>query len=276
MFPPHKRLTAVGFISSGLLMASVVGQVFSSIINPLFGWHAIFGFLGGIYLISSLVVYLFVPKDTLPRSEESVLIKFKQMNQLFKNKELFLLFIITFMLLLSLVGMYTILGSYLTSPKWGLTSQQVLFIKAVGIIGMVLSPFAGQFARKLGSLVVLRGGLALAVVGLIGLGFSQTIALLIITSIIFVAGISMASPITISLINQLAGLARGSGVSFNAFILFLGASTGPILALNLIKNGDFSLSFDWLSAILLIGLGVSMFIKTKPVTVKETKVRKTL
>jgi len=276
MFPPHKRLTAVGFISSGLLMASIVGQVFTGIINPLFGWHAIFGLLGGIYLISSIVVILFVPKDTLPHSKESVLIKFKQMNQLFKHKQLFFLFLIMFMLLLSLVGMYTILGSYLTSPKWGLTSQQVLFVRAAGIIGMILSPFAGQFARKLGSGVVLRGGLALAIVGLIGLGFSQTLSLLIIASVIFVMGIAIVTPITVSLINQLAGSARGSAVAFSAFILFLGASTGPILALNLIKNGHFRLSFESIGLILLIGLGVSIFIKTKPGTVKEAKVRKIL
>jgi len=276
MFPTHKRLTAVGFISSGLLMASVVGQVFTGIINPLLGWHAIFRFLGVVYFISSLMVLYFVPKDTISRSKESVLVKFKQMNLLFKHKELFLIFIITFMLLLSLVGMYTILGSYLTSSKWGLSSQQVLFIRAIGIIGMILSPFAGQFAKKLGSQVVLRGGLALAIVGLVGLGFSQTIPLLVITSVLFVAGIALVTPITISLINQLAGESRGSAVSFNAFILFLGASTGPILALNLIESGHFRFSFEWLAIILTIGLIVSFFIKSKASSVKESKIRKVL
>lgn len=39
MFPPEKRMTAVGFISSGLLMASVVGQVFSGAVNHAYGWQ---------------------------------------------------------------------------------------------------------------------------------------------------------------------------------------------------------------------------------------------
>lgn len=263
MFPPHKRLTAVGFISSGLLMASVIGQVFTGIINPLLGWRAIFGFLGFIYFISSLMVFYFVPKDPVSRTEQSVLVKFKQMNLLFKHKELFLIFTITFMLLLSLVGMYTILGSYLTSPKWGLSSQQVLLIRSIGIIGMIVSPYAGHFSKKLGSQFVLRGGLALAVAGLAGLGVSQTIPILVMTSVLFVAGIALVTPITISLINQLAGEARGSAISFNAFILFLGASTGPILALKLIEVGHFRLSFVWLGAILAIGFIVSFFITSK-------------
>ncbi|MED4287133.1 hypothetical protein [Priestia megaterium] len=46
-------------------------------------------------------------------------------------------------------------------------------------------------------------------------------------------------------------------------------STNQFLALNLIKGGHFRLSFEWLGLILLIGLGVSMFIKTKSVDIKE-------
>ncbi|MED4298526.1 hypothetical protein P4678_28445 [Priestia megaterium] len=46
-------------------------------------------------------------------------------------------------------------------------------------------------------------------------------------------------------------------------------STNQSLALNLIKGGHFRLSFEWLGLILLIGLGVSMFIKTKSVDIKE-------
>jgi MFS transporter, YNFM family, putative membrane transport protein len=42
MFPAEKRLTAVGFVSSGLLMAGVVGQVYSGLVNEFWGWQAIF------------------------------------------------------------------------------------------------------------------------------------------------------------------------------------------------------------------------------------------
>ncbi|WP_245592239.1 MFS transporter [Ectobacillus panaciterrae] len=261
MFPPPKRLTAVGFISSGLLMAGIVGQVFSGIVNEYLGWHVIFFILGILYFITTLLVIGFLPKDEMLRPKENVLIKFKQMTTLLKQTQLLLAFSITFMLLLSLVGMYTILGSYLSSTKFGLTNQEILYIRAVGILGMLLSPFSGRIAQKIGIVTVLRGGLALAAVGLLALGLSPYLPFIVLMSVGFVAGIAVITPIIISIISQLAGNARGSAISFNAFILFLGASTGPILAINLLKTEQYRLSFGILGSILLVGFLLSFFIK---------------
>ncbi|WP_028402206.1 MFS transporter [Ectobacillus panaciterrae] len=261
MFPPPKRLTAVGFISSGLLMAGIAGQVFSGIVNEYLGWHAIFFILGILYFITTLLVIGFLPKDEMLRPKESVLIKFKQMTALLKQTQLLLAFSITFMLLLSLVGMYIILGSYLGSARFGLTNQEILYIRAVGIIGMLLSPFAGGISKKIGTATVLRGGLALATIGLFALGLSPSLPLIVLMSIGFVAGIAVVTPVIISIISQLAGNARGSAISFNAFILFLGASTGPILAISLLKTEQYLLSFGILGSILLVGFLLSFFIK---------------
>jgi MFS family permease len=103
---------------------------------------------------------------------------------------------------------------------------------------------------------------------------------MVISSVIFVAGIAIVTPITISLINQLGGASRGSAVSFNAFILFLGASSGPVLAVYLISAGHFRLAFESLAFVLVIGLGASMFIRSKTpaatsVEVNEAPVKET-
>jgi MFS family permease len=103
---------------------------------------------------------------------------------------------------------------------------------------------------------------------------------MVISSVIFVAGIAIVTPITISLINQLGGASRGSAVSFNAFILFLGASSGPVLAVYLISTGHFRLAFESLAFVLVIGLGASMFIRSKTpaatsVEVNEAPVKET-
>ncbi|WP_042203901.1 MFS transporter [Paenibacillus camerounensis] len=262
MFPPHKRLTAVGFISSGLLMAGIVGQVFSGIVNEGLGWHAIFFIQGIVYGITAIIVIMLLPKDELHRPKEHVLLKFKQMTGLLKQPQLLLAFSVTFVLLLSLVGMYTVLGSYLSSPKFGLLPQQILCIRAAGIAGMLLSPFAGRIAQKLGAAAVLRGGLALAATGLLALGFSANLPVIILMSVGFVAGIALVTPVIISIVSQLGGQARGSAISFNAFILFLGASTGPMIALKLLKTGNYLLSFEILGSILLLGLLASLFLRT--------------
>lgn len=182
------------------------------------------------------------------------------MTLLGKQTQLLLAFCITFSLLLSLVGMYTILGSYL-SNQFGLTEKEILLVRAAGIIGMLLSLFAGRLAQKLGTTLTLKIGLALAAAGLFGIGVSPSLSLIIFSSIIFVLGIATANPILISIVSQLAGHARGSAVSFNAFILFVGASTGPILALTLIRTGVYMLSFSVLGCILLVSFFLSLFLK---------------
>lgn len=126
MFPPNKRVTVVGFISTGLLMAGIIGQIFSGLINQLLGWNAIFFILGIVYLFSAVLVIIALPKEDLPKSNEHIWSKFKQIKLLFHQPQLLLCFAVTFMLLFTLVGMYTILGSYLSSPKFGLTSDQIL------------------------------------------------------------------------------------------------------------------------------------------------------
>ena len=260
VFPPQKRLTAISFISSGLLMASIIGQVFSGLIGEAFGWKVIFFILGAVYFMTAVLVVYCLPKDNTLKTEENILRKFQQMTGLLKNPQLLLAFSITFVLLLSLVGMYTVLGSYLSSPQFGLDSHEILAVRGAGILGMLFSLFAGQMAKKIGRTAVLRSGLAMAAIGLLMIGCSPKLFLLVLASILFVAGIAIVTPMVISLISQLAGNVRGSAVSFNAFILFLGASTGPGLVMNFIKMHEYVLAFVMLSAVLLLAFFASLFI----------------
>ena len=261
LFPPNKRLTAIGFISSGFLMASVIAQVFGTIINSSLGWQAIFISLGIIYLVTALLVIFFLPKDHIQHSGESILRKFIQMKDLLKNPKLCIPFVITFMLLFSLVGMYTILGSYLASEKFEFTEQEILYVRALGIISMLMSIFAGKISNKLGVILSLRSALIVAAIALFVMGISSSSIIIILCSLLFVAGIALIVPVNISLVNKNAGAARGSAVLFNAFILFLGASIGPMLATKLMESGNYLLSFSIFSIVLFSGFLISLFIK---------------
>ncbi|RHW34068.1 MFS transporter [Lysinibacillus yapensis] len=261
LFPPQKRLTAIGFITSGFLIASVVSQVFGLIINASLGWQAIFISLGIIYLATAILVIFFLPKDQVQYPDESILRKYIQMKDLFKNPKLCIAFVITFMLLFSLVGMYTILGDYLASEKFGFTEQEILTVRALGIISMLMSMFAGKISGKYGVILSLRIALLVAALALFLMGVSSSAIILILCSLLFVGGIAFVVPVNISLVNIFAGAQRGSAVLFNAFILFLGASVGPMLAIKLMESGNYLLSFSIFSIVLFIGFLLSLFIK---------------
>ncbi|MDF4197060.1 MFS transporter [Bacillus subtilis] len=262
IFPVEKRVTTIGFISSSFLMSGIVGQVISSIVNQRFSWELVFYIFGGIYIISALLVVLFIPKNNNRDGEVSGFALFKQLRRVLTNKSLLLCYSIALMLLLSFVAMYSILGNFLSGPKFGLDNQKILYIRSLGIFGMLLSPFSGQMVTRFGNRTVLRVGLCLAIAGLLFLGVFQNLIVLSAMSIVFVAGISITVPSLISLVGYLGGEARGIAVSMYMFILFIGATLGPIIAAYLLKTGNYLVTFSTLAVLLIVGLVVSLFLKS--------------
>lgn len=259
MFPPDKRITVTGYITSGFLFAGIFGQILGLIVNSALGWSALFIILGIIYLMTTLLVVFCLPKDHTPGEEVMILSRYIQMKDLFKNIKLCMSFYIMFTLYLSLIGMYTILGEYL--QPFGYTENSILFIRTLGIISMLTCVFAGKIANKFGVLTSLRGALALAAVSLLFMGISSSANLIILGSLLFVAGIACVVPVNVSLVVKNAGLNRGSAVLFNAFVLFLGASIGPLLGTQLIQGNNGLLAFAVLSSFLFVSLFISAFLK---------------
>ncbi|MFV8827813.1 MFS transporter [Alkalihalobacterium sp. APHAB7] len=263
VYPTEKRLTTIGFITSGFLTAAIFGQVLSSAIHELWSWPVIFFTLTALYFISSLLVIFVLPREERNSNGVRVWDIFKQMAVLLKNKQLLLTFFITFLTLFSLVAMYTILGSYLSINTFGLSSQEILTVRAVGIFGIILAPFAGKLSNRYGISNVLRVGMVLATLGVAMIGIFSNLILIVLMSVVFVAGIALVCPVTISMVSILGEKVRGTAVTFNAFILFVGASAGPVIAIFLLDVLNYTISFIVLGAILFIGWIVSMYIKVK-------------
>ncbi|WP_243237130.1 MFS transporter [Heliobacterium chlorum] len=259
-FSIRKRVTAISFVSTGFLTAGITGQVYSSYISQVQNWHAVFYYLGVVYLVTAIFVALLIPKGENQNQEDSLKKTIEQMAIIVKKKPLIFCYMITVTLLLSFVGMYTAFGNYL-STQFNLTSQQILSVRSAGIIGMLLCPFVGRFVERYGVYRVLRGGLSLAVLGLAFLGISSNLNLLIIISVVFVTGISITVPTLISLVGQLAGTLRGTAVTLYTFILFIGATLGPIVVTLLLKKGTVPFTFGVLALLLGIGLISSYAIK---------------
>ena len=68
-------------------------------------------------------------------------------------------------------------------------------------------------------------------------------------------------PTNITVINANAETQRGSAVLFNAFILFVGASLGPLLATKLMNIGSTFMTFTVFSVILFIGFLCTLITK---------------
>ena len=260
-FPPERRVAAMGFVSTGFLVSAIAGQLFSSAVSGYWGWNYVFYIHGIMFLIAAVLLGTLIPKGEARRTKAGLAALYKQLPALLLQKPLLLCYLICLTILLSLVGMYTIFQAYLTKPPFALNASQLMQVRASGLAGMVLAPFAGRLVAKFGLKRTLQSGLLLAAVGLAAVGFSAGLPVLVMMSIVYIAGISIMTPALISLVGLLAGDKRGAAITVYSLMLFIGASIGPQIALTFLRTGDSLLAFGALAALLLIACGLSCFIK---------------
>ncbi|MFJ7920181.1 MFS transporter [Lysinibacillus fusiformis] len=262
IFPNDRKVGAIGFISTGFLVAGIVGQVFSGYVSEHSHWHVIFYVLAAVYIITALLVVWILPKGALQNESKNIWAPLKRIGIIFTNRNLIFSYIIAFVLLMSFVSMYIILGAYLTSDSFGINSQNLIYIRAFGIVGMVMSPFAGKLAKRFNVLFVLKMALCLSIISLIVMSFILTIAGLTIISILFVGGIALAVPSLVTLVSQLGWNMGGIAVSMYTVILFAGTSVAPFISVYLIQTGSFTVAFLLLATTLSIGLVSALMIKS--------------
>lgn len=262
MFPEGRRVSVIGYISTGLLMSGIVGQVASSALTYWLGWQSLFLVFGIAYMLLVISFILFLPeapKAGLASMPNNV---YGTSNTRFASKSLLFCYFITFTVLLCFVGAYSALEFYLSKAPFLLDESAILAIRAAGIAGMLLCPFAGRLCNRYGKPIILRIGLTLAVGGLLLLGIMKQPLLYALVSIVFVSGIALVVPSLIALIGELGRERRALATSLYTFILFVGASLGPIAALQLIHSNWLGFSvYHSFACLFLISLMCSLFVR---------------
>lgn len=272
LFPQNKKVFAISCMSTSFLMAAIIGQVFSSFVSSHLGWRYVFIILAALYFILTLLMLFLIPN--LPANGIRVADTFKQMRKTMAQKSLWFAYIIALVMLLSFVGMYTALGQFLSSPLFGFSDQQILYVRSLGIFGMLMSLFAGSLIKRFSVIPILRSALILSASALILLGFGANMVFIIVMSIVFVSGIAVAIPSLVSLVGELGGAARGAAISIYTVIVNLGATIGPILAIQLLGTGSYALTFSILACCLLLGLLATFFVKHVAPVVDELNIAK--
>jgi predicted MFS family arabinose efflux permease len=219
--------------------------------------------LGILYAITFLIVLFFLPKTPSPQRDVRIWAAFSQLETVLRSYPLWLSYTVAFVLLMSFVSMYTVLGNYLGGPEFGLNSRQMLYVRSAGIIGMLLSPFAGKLAQKYGVHLILRTALILSILSLALMGMTHSLMTIVVLSVCFVSGIALSVPSLIAIVGQLGGAARAIAVSLYTFILFAGTSLAPMLSIRLMGNGGNQMTtFMLLAAVLSVGFIASLLIRS--------------
>jgi predicted MFS family arabinose efflux permease len=227
--PPRWRTTAIGTVSTSFLVAGIAGQVYGSAIASAWGWRWVFVVEAIALALAApaLAAVLREPRRAAPAGPLAE--RFRQLPRLARRRELLPLFGAAFTLLLAFVAMYSALGPEL-ADRFGLDDDGTLLVRLAGLPGMLVAPAAGALAGRFGPARLVVAGFGIAALGLAAEAIAAgALWALVVASVVFVAGIATAVPGLITLVGSRAGEARAGGIAVYGFVLFVGASVGPLV-----------------------------------------------
>jgi putative permease multidrug efflux protein len=247
---PKRRATAIGAMSTAFLVAGIVGQVGAQAVAEQLGWNWVFFGSACLLVACMLSITLLVRESERASSPGGLSQQFLTIVQLLSRGDVLFLCAAHLTLLLSFVAMYTALGMHLTAL--GHDPETVFALRLTGLPGMFVALAAGPLTRRLGGASGLaRTGFLIAAFGLLLEALaSGSLTGLGVTSLVFVTGIALTVPAMITLFGQASAPRQGSGMAVNGFILFIGASIGPVLATT-------GLNFTVLLLVIALLLGIS-------------------
>ncbi len=261
MFPPQRRVTAIGFVSTGFLLAGIVGQVVAGYISTNDNWHHLFLLFGCLYIVTALLLWSFLPGDVAGQPELNVYVYMKQIKQVVLQKGLLLSYVVALVLLTSFIVMYAILSHQLQSAVYALDEQSIGWIRIAGIAGMICAPLAGIISQKRSPRFTLLLGLTVSIFSLMVMAVSAALPVLVLFSVCSVAGIAISVPALVSIVGQLGLQQRGIAVSLYTFILFVGTAFAPFLSMQFISLNSSIPAFGSNALLLLPALLATLVIR---------------
>lgn len=223
------RATSIALMTCGFMLAGIIGQLYAETIAHHGSWQAIFWSISLLYFVQGIATLFLLEKTDKAKEIEKLLTIYKHMINHLLNRTLFPLYIISFFILFSFVAVYSVFGHYLVSV-YHVSDSELFYARSAVIPGMLVALFIGKYIRQYGTRKMIFFGLCCIIFGLLGMALSNNLLILIVLSIVFVSGIAITVPSVISEIGQSAVVAKGAAISLYTFILFVGASLGPVFS----------------------------------------------
>lgn len=245
---PTRRATAIGAMSTAFLVAGIFGQVLAA-------WVALRGNWGWVFLATGACLAAAVPllaawlkEPARPALHGHLGHRFAALGALSGQPAILLLALAHVTLLMSFVAMYTALGPHLA--MLGQDPGMIIALRLVGLPGMFAALLVGPLAARLGMPRLAGAGYLLAAAGLtLEAVLSNTLAGIALGSLVFVTGVALAVPSMITQFGALAAPNRAAGMALNGFVLFVGASIGPLIAT---RVSGFTLLLTGLAVVLVL------------------------
>ncbi len=254
--PIGKETQALGLLSTGSALATVLGLPLGRVLGQVFDWRTSFGMIGAIGLVIMLLLAYLLPR--LPAQNAGNL---SSLPDIIKNKPLIGVYL---MVVLTVTAHFTAY-SYIEPFVLGITDFGADFATMVllifGAAGIVASVLFGRYYEKLGDrfIAIAFGGMLVALAALAPMSQIQTLW----TVLIFMWGVSLTA-LALSLqirVLKLAPKATDVAMSIFSGIFNVGIGGGAMVG-GLVIAGFGLPMIGYVGALIVMG-AVAAFIYTK-------------
>ena len=237
---------------TGNVASNFLGRLLSAALADHFGIATNFLVFSTLNLSGALVVYLTLERTPLsltapPRPSEMI----RALADHLRNPPLVSAFAIGFCILFAFIGAFSYVNFVLARPPIGLGMMAIGFVYFVFLPSMFTTPAAGSLVRRFGSRTSVRGGLAVALVGLpllVAPSLPSVAAGLMLVGV----GTFLAQAVATGFIGRVAMTNRGAASGLYLAGYFSGGLVGSAVL------GQIFDRFGWPACVFGVGLALAV------------------
>ncbi|MBS69834.1 MAG: MFS transporter [Pseudomonas sp.] len=223
-FEPESLPAAMGLYIGGTALGGMLGRLLSGLLSDLGGWELALGGIASLGLLALVVfVWLLPPSRHFMAQPLSLRVLLANFRLHLGNPVLRGLFLQGFLLMGGFVALFNYIGFRLAGEPFGLSSTFIGLLFVVYLGGIFSAGWAGRLVPRFGARQVLRGGVALMLLG-VGLCATPWLVIIVLGLGLFTLGFFAAHAVASG---QVGSHARGARAQASALYLcayYLGSS----------------------------------------------------
>jgi MFS transporter, YNFM family, putative membrane transport protein len=251
---------------TGTIAGGFTGRAVAGLVAADASWAASFVALGAINLAVASALWRFLPTErsaTKTRKHETLLSKrsFRAFvlswRPLVTNRQLLATFAIGFCILFTQVAMFTYVTFHLAAPPYSLSTVALGWLFVVYLVGIVITPFGGQWIDRYGHRTGLAMAMALGAAGAL-LTLAPRLAVIVAGLALCSTGVFIAQAATSSYIGAITTRDRALAVGLYSTFYYAGGSVGGAAPSALWSKGGWPACVALIVLVQCVGVVISL------------------
>jgi MFS transporter, YNFM family, putative membrane transport protein len=221
-WPSDRVALIMSFYVSGTALGGFTGRIVSGVLAEAFNWRVSFLVLGAASLCGAAAVAAWLPhgRHRPPHSSTSQPrpTLADQVRELFQSRRLVATFAVGFILLFSLVGVFTWITFHLSAAPFLLSTTALSSLFFVYLVGLVATPAAGLVITRVGLRAGVGGAIGVSMLGVL-LTLAPSLTMVIVGLALLSSGVFIAQTATQSFL-RLAAPPEARVTSAGLYIMF--------------------------------------------------------